>query len=338
MCITVDEFPTYSIQNAYIVSSDEEAKEQFDRQLKNDSIVPVDMTNLILDGKSEDLTIPNAKLDAKISIIEPVIPLEPLLETSAAQSEEAEERDQEVPHIFVAPDTLPEPELEPHRSTEDLLQRTLRNIETCIELSKKQLREGVRFTIAPDEDRFPVGIVPNSLLPDETFLLTSLSGSKFFQEPIVAKASVFHLPEETFPEKRPTTSEQSFIAKKFIIPKPETEPTVCSTTTRNPALVPQHLNFTPTHSAKQTLLGASPEEMATQMEIPLNNLSHREMAIDVPEAFVGSIKRPPRYPGSAADADAAALQEAERIKRYQAELRKRGEEEQSRAKTNEILR
>ncbi|XP_055338267.1 LOW QUALITY PROTEIN: protein PALS1-like [Paramacrobiotus metropolitanus] len=276
----VDEFPTYSIQNAYIVSSDDETRENFDRLHKMMELCPLDMTNLLTDGRAEDLTIPNAKLDAGISVVQPAAsPLETVPESDFQPS--PTENNQAVPET-VFPD-IPEPP----RSKEDLLQRTLRNIETCIQLSKKQ--EGVRFCIAPDEEEFPVRVLP----------------------------------------------EVQFAAANRIVP--------VYTSVSN--LLHTHQ---PTNSAIETTLGASPvEEMAAQIQFS----NHREMAIDVPESFVGSIKRPPRYPSSHKDhpfepAAAAAtpvlpspaMQDAERIKSYQADFRKRNEEEQSRARKDEFLR
>lgn len=266
-----DEFPTYSIQNAYVVSSDDDFKENFEKLHKNDAIVPVDMTNLIFDGKSEDLTIPNAKLDAGISVIKPVTqPLEPVLETS---NNLPEPEDRNV--VSTSPSALVHI-YSPKKSTEELLQRTLKNIETCIELSKKQ--EGYH--------------------------------SNFY----------------TFEEN----------AHWKVLPKSEGDPG--DNQGRSAAY---SVEIGRTNSIKETTLSASPiDDMAAQIQYS----NHREMAIDVPEAFVASAKRPPRYPlGKELTPEpvpvlSIAALEADKIKRYQAEIQKRNDDEYSRIKKDEIMR
>lgn len=85
---------------------------------------------------------------------------------------------------------------------------------------------------------------------------------------------------------------------------------------------------------------------------------HREVAVDVPDGFVGQSKVPPRYPtpqrnhktpqdyasvnhsdnARSGSANSATAEQMERIRMYQEDLRKRKEEEERYAKEQEFLR
>ncbi|OQV23236.1 MAGUK p55 subfamily member 5 [Hypsibius exemplaris] len=291
-----EEFPTYSIQNAYIVSSDDRQQSAHQNadliHLQNGpNIIPVSMSSILAAAEprlDEEIDIPDAQLDIGISLKQqsPVLslskPPSPIQESIKGETDESIQPEDAVE--FIRPLSVPEQ----HRSIEDLLQRTLRNIDTCIVYNAAQ---GVQLPSKKPE----IARSPKQLRD------FSSNFEKFHSLP-------YQRPADFLPA-RLASEETSRIASSMPSSDSAADFNMATTTT----------------------------------QIQFN--SNREMAIDVPEQFTGTVRRPLRHPNANSDSDgsgdvynAAAWQEREKIRRYTEDIRKRTEEEQLKAKKEEFLR